>query len=219
VGKGVDDELFIGGDHGNHFAQRATMCDESTFYRRFGITVHPLFLCSYHAYSRCDTAGSADSREKTERDRIGAGPTTGADMARMVNENPDPASVAFPFTHIARNKDMIKTDAQMRAVTTSTCTQPPHTYTRTIRTIPTTYTMHVTLGPTPAQFHKHTCITLASAHMHTCTNPHTHTNTHQLTRTDTNTHNHTHTSRHVVLARGARSCTLGRVRRMVTVKG
>jgi hypothetical protein len=217
VGKGVDDELFIGGDHGNHFAQRATMCDESTFYRRFGITVHPLFLCSYHAYSRCDTAGSADSREKTERDRIGAGPTTGADMARMVNENPDPASVAFPFTHIARNQDMIKTDAQMRAVTTSTCTQPPHTYTRTIRTIPTT--MHVTLGPTPAQFHKHTCITLASAHMHTCTNPHTHTNTHQLTRTDTNTHNHTHTSRHVVLARGARSCTLGRVRRMVTVKG
>jgi hypothetical protein len=138
-------------------------------------------------------------------------------LARMVNENPDPASVAFPFTHIARNKDMIKTDAQMRAVTTSTCTQPPHTYTRTIRTIPTT--MHVTLGPTPAQFHKHTCITLASAHMHTCTNPHTHTNTHQLTRTDTNTHNHTHTSRHVVLARGARSCTLGRVRRMVTVKG
>jgi hypothetical protein len=48
------DEIFQSGDHGPHFACNETVYNESCFFNKYGKTLHDLFLCSYHAYNRCD---------------------------------------------------------------------------------------------------------------------------------------------------------------------
>ena len=51
--------LFVSGDHGPHFSSCATMYMESCFFEEFGIRLHLFFLCSYHAFNRCDGAEPA----------------------------------------------------------------------------------------------------------------------------------------------------------------
>ena len=50
-------KLYVSGDHGPHFSSIKTMFNESTFFRRYNIELHLFFLCSYHAFNRCDAAG------------------------------------------------------------------------------------------------------------------------------------------------------------------
>jgi hypothetical protein len=104
--------LTISGDHGGHFACRQTMFDESTFYRRFGKTVECCFLCSYHAYSRCDTAGSLDSRGASELRRQGRGPLTEDEWCAMVHDSGDVFSVAYPFENINYSEEVFPADAE-----------------------------------------------------------------------------------------------------------
>jgi hypothetical protein len=54
--------LIISGDHGPHFISIRTTHYQSTFFEKYGKTVHCLFLCSYHAYNRCDGAGVETKR-------------------------------------------------------------------------------------------------------------------------------------------------------------
>jgi hypothetical protein len=49
--------LYVSGDHGPHFSSIQTMWLESLFFDRYGILLHSFFLCSYHAFNRCDGAG------------------------------------------------------------------------------------------------------------------------------------------------------------------
>jgi hypothetical protein len=102
--------LTISGDHGGHFACRQTMFDESTFYRLFGKTVECCFLCSYHAYSRCDTAGSLDSRGASELRRQGRGPLTEVEWCALVHDSGDVFSIAYPFEHINYSEEVFPPD-------------------------------------------------------------------------------------------------------------
>ena len=47
-------EIFMSGDHGPHFSCNETVYDQSCFFERHGKIIHDSFLCSYHAYNRCD---------------------------------------------------------------------------------------------------------------------------------------------------------------------
>ena len=62
-------KLYVSGDHGPHFRSRATVFFESTIYEKSkdwrckrginsGLELHAHFLCSYHAFNRCDGAGA-----------------------------------------------------------------------------------------------------------------------------------------------------------------
>ena len=55
--KGLE-KLFICGDHGPHFSATKTVYNETTFFVKYGVTPWCFFLCSYHAYNRCDGAGA-----------------------------------------------------------------------------------------------------------------------------------------------------------------
>ena len=46
--------IYQSGDHGPHFACTDTVYNESTFYKRYEKKLRNMFLCSYHAYNRCD---------------------------------------------------------------------------------------------------------------------------------------------------------------------
>jgi hypothetical protein len=50
------------GDHGPHFVSRQTVLNESRFHELYGIELENHFLCSYHAYNRCDGAGVESKR-------------------------------------------------------------------------------------------------------------------------------------------------------------
>jgi len=54
--------IYVGGDHGGHFASTATMIEESKFYRLYGKEIHLVFFSSYHAHGRADAAGAEDKR-------------------------------------------------------------------------------------------------------------------------------------------------------------
>jgi hypothetical protein len=49
--------VFLSGDHGPHFTSIKTIYNESLFFERYGIVLVCFFLCSYHAFNRCDAAG------------------------------------------------------------------------------------------------------------------------------------------------------------------
>jgi hypothetical protein len=53
----------------------------------FGKTVHSIFLCSYHAYNRCDGAGVVPTRLAAQLKRDGRGPVGAAAYARMGNSS------------------------------------------------------------------------------------------------------------------------------------
>ena len=94
--------LYICGDHGPHFSSNKTVFNESTFFRRFGKTVHCIFLCSYHAYNRCDAAGVVPKRLSAQLKREGRGPVGAAAYARMVNASPYSNHVSFVFPRVNR---------------------------------------------------------------------------------------------------------------------
>jgi hypothetical protein len=54
--------IYVVGDHGMHFCSQSTFWLHSTLFEEFGITFEDVFLCSYHAYNRCDGAGARVTR-------------------------------------------------------------------------------------------------------------------------------------------------------------
>ena len=54
--------LYVSGDHGPHFHSAKTMYNESSFFAKYGKKMVNMFLCSYHAYNRCDSAGVESKR-------------------------------------------------------------------------------------------------------------------------------------------------------------
>ena len=95
--------LFISGDHGPHFSSIQTIYNESTFMKRYGIEVHLFFLCSYHAYNRCDSAGVESVRIARRRTRERQGLIDAGDYADAINKSNYHNSVGFAYDDINRS--------------------------------------------------------------------------------------------------------------------
>ena len=97
--------VFLSGDHGPHFSAAATIYNESTFLSMYGIRLLTFFLCSYHAYNRCDGAGVEGKRlgkaAAKDRDPI----RTGGEYARAINTSRHFNSVGFTYDQIDRRPD------------------------------------------------------------------------------------------------------------------
>ena len=100
------DRITLGGDHGPHFASIQTMWDESTFHARFDKTLTILFLCSYHAYNRCDGAGVCVKTEAEAAARNNCGPISADDYATLMNESNYSDTFSFTFETINRSVDI-----------------------------------------------------------------------------------------------------------------
>ena len=104
-------KLYICGDHGPHFSANNTILNETTFFRRYGKTLHCVFLCSYHAYNRCDAAGVVPKRLASQLKREGRGALGAEAYAHMVNTSPYSNHVAFFFASINRNASVFAAEA------------------------------------------------------------------------------------------------------------
>jgi hypothetical protein len=80
--------VYISGDHGPHFWCWDTLAYQSTVFHKFGLKIHVVGLCSYHAYNRCDGHGANVKKACRAEQLRGAGPTTPAMFANMVNNMP-----------------------------------------------------------------------------------------------------------------------------------
>jgi hypothetical protein len=94
-------KLYIVGDHGPHFCSKEAFYFESNIYNNsvkwraqrnvsFGLEVHCHFLCSYHAYNRCDGVGAVIKRAAARSALPGgvAGwPRTAEQYVSMINTN------------------------------------------------------------------------------------------------------------------------------------
>ena len=78
----------ISGDHGPHFWCWDTLAYQSTAFRKYGLKIHVVDLCSYHAYNRCDGHGALVKKACRAEQLRGAGPTTPAMFVNMVNDMP-----------------------------------------------------------------------------------------------------------------------------------
>jgi hypothetical protein len=106
------DKIYLVGDHGPHFSSVQTFFNESTFQKTYGLEVESVFLCSYHAYNRCDAAGV-----EVKRVVVAAGksrlPVYSATLsAELMNRSNYVDHVCHTFEEIARNTtafpDMVK---------------------------------------------------------------------------------------------------------------
>ena len=97
------DRLYISGDHGPHFAAIATFFDESTMFDRFQVDVHVFFLCSYHAYNRCDGAGVESKKLANVQKRLRKGLRTARDYAEALNASNYDNSVGHSLPQIDRS--------------------------------------------------------------------------------------------------------------------
>jgi len=50
-------KIYVAGDHGPHFVALKTLLNESMMKSKYGVDIECVFLCSYHAFNRCDGAG------------------------------------------------------------------------------------------------------------------------------------------------------------------
>jgi len=105
-------KLYIVGDHGPHFSANNTLLNESTFFRRYKKVVECLFLCSYHAYNRCDAAGVVAKRLAAHEKRQSKGPMGAAAYAELVNSSSYDNHVAFAFPAINRSADVFPAEVE-----------------------------------------------------------------------------------------------------------
>jgi hypothetical protein len=80
-------EIFLSGDHGSHFSSAQTVYNESTFYEKYDLQIHCFFLCSYHAYNRCDPAGCEPKTICKQYEGEQQGLATAAQIATALNES------------------------------------------------------------------------------------------------------------------------------------
>lgn len=101
--RGID-RIFISGDHGPHFVSKATIYNESCFYERYGVRVHCYFLCSYHAYNRCDSAGVESKRIAKLAARQREGLQDAEDIRAALNASKYHNSYAYRFDEVRRDE-------------------------------------------------------------------------------------------------------------------
>ena len=108
-GSGFFDDIkhiILSGDHGPHFASIQTLWNESTFFNKYQKTIEPKFLCSYHAYNRCDGAGVCVKKEAEGAARNNCGPLSAGNFTTMMNSTNHSDTYAFTFASINRGKDV-----------------------------------------------------------------------------------------------------------------
>jgi hypothetical protein len=103
-------KVFMGGDHGPHFACCASLYHEASCKSLYGIEVEIMWLTSYHAYNRCDGAGAEDSISFRTSTRGGLPIEGAAAWTDMTNESNDHRSWAYHFPRIAQNADTFPKD-------------------------------------------------------------------------------------------------------------
>ena len=91
--------VYISGDHGPHFWCWDTLAYQSTVFKRFGLKLHVVGLCSYHAYNRCDAHGANIKQACRAEQLRGAGPTTPAEFVTMVKNMPAAAERGISVLH------------------------------------------------------------------------------------------------------------------------
>ena len=120
------DVLGLNGDHGPHFSARcafyymSTVFERSTKFRpkrRSGLVVEEDFLTSYHAFNRCDGAGSVVKQaclKWWKEGGSGGWPRNGKEICDMINKDrvslkgKSSQMVAYPFDVIDRGEEVFK---------------------------------------------------------------------------------------------------------------
>ena len=112
------DDIIQSGDHGPHFACAATVYKETAFFEKYGKKFHNKFLCSYHAYNRCDGAGVNVKRLAEAAARDGRGPLSAEDYSRMMNASAFTRTYSFTFASINRGTGIFPKLKEMKGVKT-----------------------------------------------------------------------------------------------------
>jgi hypothetical protein len=94
--------LYVSGDHGPHFSSISTMYNESTFYELYSIRLFNFFLCSYHAFNRCDGAGVESKQIHAGLMRTREALPLSIDVSDQLNLSEYHNSVGVPFDKIDR---------------------------------------------------------------------------------------------------------------------
>ena len=94
--------MIICGDHGSHFSSAQTIWQEAMWSIMYNKKVYLIFLCSYHAFNRCDGAGNYAVQLAEEARKEKKGPKLTRDHCRLLNEGKDKESKGTPMTWIAR---------------------------------------------------------------------------------------------------------------------
>ena len=120
------DVLGLNGDHGPHFSARCAFYYMSTVFerslkcrpkRRSGLVVEEDFLTSYHAFNRCDGAGSVVKQACLNWWKEGGSagwPSNAREICDMINKNRvslkgmSSQMVAYPFDVIDRGDEVFK---------------------------------------------------------------------------------------------------------------
>jgi hypothetical protein len=110
-------KIYQCGDHGPHFVSRHTVLNESRFHELYGVEFENHFLCSYHAYNRCDGAGVESKRLAEQAIKARGGPVRGYEYAALINESAYIDHVAFPFERINRSAKLFPAVKDLAKVT------------------------------------------------------------------------------------------------------
>jgi len=92
--------IILAGDHGPHFISIMTVHNQSRWFDKYGKTVYCLFLCSYHAYNRCDGAGVETIKLVKINKKKNKEIYDSQIMANVMNESNYSNSVAVAFPRI-----------------------------------------------------------------------------------------------------------------------
>ena len=95
--------VFLAGDHGPHFSAIMTVFNESTFFKKYKIILICLFLCSYHAFNRCDAAGVESVRLALQQIKEGTENNLSLSYSAMINFSQYHNSFGVEFPAINRN--------------------------------------------------------------------------------------------------------------------
>ena len=97
--------VYLSGDHGTHFSSIQTMYNESRFKEQYGVEFVLFFLCSYHAYNRCDGAGVETKRISIQSSKGRISLRSGKEIAQSLNDSNYDNSIAFDLVAISRPHD------------------------------------------------------------------------------------------------------------------
>jgi hypothetical protein len=109
-------KIYQCGDHGPHFVSRHTVLNESRFHELYGVEFENHFLCSYHAYNRCNGAGVESKRLAVQAKKARGGPIKGHDYALLVNESAYIDHVAFSYDRINRDATLFPDPKELEKI-------------------------------------------------------------------------------------------------------
>jgi len=98
--------ISISGDHGPHFSSGETVYNESTFFKKFEKKVQVFFLCSYHAFNRCDAAGAAVKTLAGQLEKEDHALLTSSDYTFAVRDSGQQNAWSYEFREINRSKSV-----------------------------------------------------------------------------------------------------------------